>query len=414
LLIHKRDAWAKNKDLDPHEARRLYVEALLKVGLAPKCLPLFFTLQCQVLRKYSDRTIARTLIQELESYGGLSSSIVITRKCAVHHLVLLHITHFNIGNLTRSSESDDSGSTVSDPPSDISITQHQSEPSRNNKLTSQERSESEPNELPSIDIVNTGLGRRHSETRPQSSLSSPQYRTPLAGSLVMSPPSEHHVPLQQPLPRFEAPSAFAEATSIPSSLHPPSNHLAGPTHLYTRHPSYPSPILPHHPSQYDLVRPATALALERAVENVQVQLAALSERLETLESRSLLVSRSNISPSSRGSPLWVGGRGSPTDRDGVNKWDINEIGMWSFILNPLSDAKDTLRTCFARDENRSPSSVIIRRLCLDISFLLCVISVIGAIWRRSGSRRREVRAALIVLWRAIVGSPSRAMVDRGV
>jgi hypothetical protein len=26
-----RDAWAKHKDLDPHEAKRLYVEALLKV-----------------------------------------------------------------------------------------------------------------------------------------------------------------------------------------------------------------------------------------------------------------------------------------------------------------------------------------------------------------------------------------------
>lgn len=47
--------------------------------------------------------------------------------------------------------------------------------------------------------------------------------------------------------------------------------------------------------------------------------------------------------------------------------------------------------------------IIIRRLCLDVSFLLCVIAVVGAIWRKSGNRRREVRAALVVLWRAVVG-----------
>jgi len=186
--------------------------------------------------------------------------------------------------------------------------------------------------------------------------------------------------------------------------------MVSPNHLFTGHPSYRTPILPHHPSQYELVRPPSALALERAVENVQVQLAALSERLETLESRSLLVSRSNICPSSRGSPPWmVGGRGSPSDRNGVARWDIDDLGMWSFVLNPLSHAMDALRdmsTFFSRDENRSPSMVIIRRLCLDISFLLCVIGVIGAIWRRSGNRRREVRAALVVLWRAIVGSPA--------
>ena len=27
-----RDAWAKHKDLDTHEAKQMYVEALLKVG----------------------------------------------------------------------------------------------------------------------------------------------------------------------------------------------------------------------------------------------------------------------------------------------------------------------------------------------------------------------------------------------
>ena len=350
-----------------------------------------------------------------------------SRKYAGDRLVLVHITQFRIGNLTKSSRSDGSGSTVSDAPfhPDITMTQRQKAPLQEDgeDSISEQESASEASELPSINVINPG--RRHSETR-QSSLSSQRYRTPMAGSLVMSPPpSEYHVPLQQPLPGFETPSAFAETPSFPSSFYPPSNSFPGPlsgpsraetvspNHLFAGHSSYRT-ILPHHPSQYELVRPPSTLALERAVENVQVHLAALSERLETLESRSLLVSRSNISPSSRGSPPWMGGRGSPSDRNGVARWDIDDLGMWSFVLNPLLHAMDALRdmsTFFSRDENRSPSMVIIRRLCLDVSFLLCVIGVIGAIWRKSGNRRREVRAALVVLWRAIVGSPA---VDRGV
>ena len=34
LLRNHRDAWAKHKDLDPYEAKWLYVEALLKVRVA--------------------------------------------------------------------------------------------------------------------------------------------------------------------------------------------------------------------------------------------------------------------------------------------------------------------------------------------------------------------------------------------
>jgi len=354
-----------------------------------------------------------------------------SRTYAGDRLVLVYIIHFKIGNLTKSSRSDGSESTVSDAPlpfhTNVSMAQHREAPSQEDEVesTSGEESQSEANELPLINAVNAG--RRPSENRPQSSLSSHRYRTPLARSFVMSPPlSEHLIPLQQPLPGFETPSAFAEATSIPSSSYPRSNSLAGPlsessraemvspSHLYAGHPSYQTQTPPHHPSEYELIRPASALALERAVENVQVHLAAFSERLETLESRSLLVSRSNLSPSSRGSPPWVGGRGSPSDRHGAPRWDIDDLGMWSYILNPLSHAMDTLRDIFSRDENRSPSMMIIRRLCLDVSFLLCVIGVIGAMWRKSGSRRREIKAALVVLWRAIVGSPSRVTVDRGV
>ena len=159
------------------------------------------------------------------------------------------------------------------------------------------------------------------------------------------------------------------------------------------------------------------MALERAVESVQVHVAALTERLETLESRSLLLSRSNVSVNGgSGSPPWVGGRRSPNDNAPV--WDIDDLGMWSIVLNPLSRGMDRVRelaTFFASNQNRSPSMIIIRRLCLDVSFLLCVIGVIGTLWRKSGVRRREVKAALIVLWRAIVGSKQpRLLIDQGV
>jgi hypothetical protein len=299
--------------------------------------------------------------------------------------------------------------------------------------TSDEGSDDDAHELPP---VNTGrfsvdTGRRSAEIRPQSSLSSDRYRTPLAGSLAMSPPP-HRVPSQQPHPGFETPSAFAEPTPVSSSPYPSANPYGGlysetsrmqvvsPPLQYQSHPSYREQ-LQSHPSNYGIPPPPSTLALERAVETVQVHLAALTERLETLESRSLLPSRSNVSGSPRGSggsPAWAGGRGSPYDRNGEPFWDINDLGMWSVVLNPLSRGLEKLRVMsafFARTENRSPSMIIIRRLCLDVSFFLCVIAIVGAIWRKSGVRRREVKTALVVLWNAVLGiKPQQPHVDRGV
>ena len=92
--------------------------------------------------------------------------------------------------------------------------------------------------------------------------------------------------------------------------------------------------------------------------------------------------------------------------------------MWSIVINPVTRAIAALRDLtvfFARNENRSPTMIIVRRLFLDVSFLVCVIAVIGALWRKSGVRRREVKAALVILWRAIVGAkPERVMLNRGV
>lgn len=40
LVYLLRDAWAKHKDLDPYEAKWLYVEALLKVRSGSRCYTL--------------------------------------------------------------------------------------------------------------------------------------------------------------------------------------------------------------------------------------------------------------------------------------------------------------------------------------------------------------------------------------
>ena len=66
-------------------------------------------------------------------------------------------------------------------------------------------------------------------------------------------------------------------------------------------------------------------------------------------------------------------------------------------------------------EGRSPALIVIRRLFLDLSFILAVLGLVRMGWRRSGVRRREIAVALRVLWRAVVGTPApRALVSRGV
>lgn len=293
---------------------------------------------------------------------------------------------------------------------------------------SEDNSEDEAHEIPNV-IVEPALSQAN---RSQSSMSSRRYRTPVAGSLAMSPPPIHHVPTTQPLPVFETPSAFAglSAASPHSSGYPNSSSYIGhfpessqveltPLNRLTPHPIYrgQTQLISNH--QYGPVRPVSRPTIERAVENVQAHLAALTERLESLETVANL-SRSHVSTSPRaaGSPTWGYNRGNPNDGPGKPRWDLDDLGMWSLILKPASRGVDSLRefaTFFARNENRSPTTMIVRRLCLDISFLLCAIAVTRALWQKSGVRRREVRAALIVLWRAILGTKApRTMVDRGI
>ncbi|KAG6903319.1 hypothetical protein C0995_013072 [Termitomyces sp. Mi166 len=381
----KWDAWAKHRDLDPLEAKWLYV-----------------------LRKYSDKTIAMTLVQELENYGDFT------------HLSSSR-SHF------RSVDSDTSGSTISDDeePSHPPRTVFRPRESQLDTQESISEGDDEPRDLPVVVEHELSMSQSQSN-RPPSSLSSHRYRTPLATSVVMSPPPIHSIPSAQPRPDFATPSAFADPSPISSPSDPTMSSYVGisapsrveaatPTRAqsYTPHRQYRGPQQPLPP--FGSVRPASEATLERAIENVQVHLAALTERMDSLET-SLSLSRSNTSLTLRhtGSPR---GRRSPNEGRGPY-WDLDDLGMWSIVVNPIATALDKIRelaTFLARNEDRSPTRIIIRRLCLDVSFLVCVLAVAKFLWKRSGVRRREVNFALKVLWQAILGAkPDRVMIDRGV
>jgi hypothetical protein len=67
---------------------------------------------------------------------------------------------------------------------------------------------------------------------------------------------------------------------------------------------------------------------------------------------------------------------------------------------------------FGRSENRSPVLTIVRRLFLDISFSLAVLGLLKLTWKKTATRRREVNAALILLWAALSGrSRGRRMIS---
>jgi hypothetical protein len=89
------------------------------------------------------------------------------------------------------------------------------------------------------------------------------------------------------------------------------------------------------------------------------------------------------------------------------EWDLDDMGMWSFVLKPLSRMIASLKQLlifFGRSENRSPVLTIVRRLFLDISFSLAVLGLLRLTWKKTATRRREVNAALILLWAALSGS----------
>ncbi|KAI9066381.1 ACBP-domain-containing protein [Trametes sanguinea] len=416
----KWDAWAKHKDLDPYEAKWLYVEALLKV-----------------LRKYPDKTVARDLVRELESYSGDPSN-----------LVMSGLSSRPAGSVSSGSSASGGQPSMSQRPSEYMSAHARAPPmpppmpAEGDPVTESETDEDTTDEEgdEAADVVPPAITSPQQIpgqlNRPQSSLSSRRYRTPMAGSLLVPSSPPMPVPATQPLPGFQTQSAFAEsAASIPSSAYPttsvsypeqiprsPSSNPVSPVQGY-QHGGYRPASQPQF-RPYSLAggappRPASLPLLERAVESVQVHLAAITERLETLEGL-LHHSTSSLAQSGQRSPGLLAGRGSPLGgRQDVVRWDVDDMGMWSLVLHPLSRIFRLFRWLAAflgSSDNRSPAFVIIRRLFLDISFVLCLLALFKAGWRKSGMRRREVVAALRGLWRAIVGHHGavRHMVDRAV
>ncbi|KAI1789031.1 ACBP-domain-containing protein [Ganoderma leucocontextum] len=410
----KWDAWAKHKDLDPFEAKWLYVDALLKV-----------------LRKYSDKTVARDLVQELESYAGDPAN-----------LVMSGVSARSPGSSSSSSSAGNLVASSSQHPAEYLQTHPHGAPpqlAELGALESETDEETSDEEDEAVDTVPATIPAPHAAAsqvnRPQSSHSSRPYRTPMASTLLVGSPPPMNVPMTQPHPGFHTQSAFAEsATSIPSSVYPTTSvsyleqARSPPTEPVSSAQGYPSrtglrPQTQTPFRQYSVQtggppRPASLPMLERAVESVQAHLAAITERLEILEGLHH-PSASSLTTTGLRSQGHAAGRGSPFGNgQDVVRWDVDDMGMWSFVLHPLARAFRLFRQVMAflsNSEGRSPTFVVVRRLFLDISFVLCFFALFRAGWRRSGVRRREVVAALQGLWRAIAGHQvPRHMVDRAV
>ena len=85
------------------------------------------------------------------------------------------------------------------------------------------------------------------------------------------------------------------------------------------------------------------------------------------------------------------------------------MGLWAIVFKGMARVLASLRqlAVFLSDnEGRSPTFVVIRRLFLDLSFILCTLALAKTVWRRTGVRRREVGAAIQALWWAVVGKTS--------
>ena len=389
-------------------------------------------------------------MRELESYAGDPSNLVMSGKSPLCHAIAVFSSRVTATGVSgHSPGSSSSGSSVAEMPSTshrpVVIPEVHGQPPQvamGEALESETDESTSDEEDEAADIVPQAITTPHAANqlnRPQSSLSSSRpYRTPMASTMFVASPPPVNVPQTQPHPGFQTQSAFAEsATSIPSSVYPttsvsypeqlarsPPTDPASSVHGYSSRAGFrPTTQTPYR--QYSLQsgggvppRPASIPMLERAVESVQAHLAAITERLETLEGL-LHHSTASLSHSGLRSPALVGGRGSPFGgAQDVVRWDIDDMGMWSLVLQPLARVFRLFRQLMAflaNSDNRSPTFVVIRRLFLDISFVLCVLAAFKLSWRRSGVRRREVAAALQGLWRAIVGQQvPRHMVERGV
>jgi len=335
------------------------------------------------LRRYSDKTVARDLVRELESYGGDPANLV------------------HSGTFSRSPDSDSSsdgeGPGVGTVYSSAQVSHHARGdfgPPREGSASEEETTDDESTNLRAPE-------QPAALNRPQSALSSHRYGTPA----LLSTPA---VPASQPQ-GLETLSAFGGSVS---TLYPQQSEQANlrdaallPGHsTYRRPPSarqhaLSASGLPH--------RPPSRIALERAIEIIQTQLAALSERIELIELHSSGTQPFVLPPGPSRSSR------SPSGSRDVIPWKFDEIGLWAIVFKGMARVLASLRqlAIFLSDnEGRSPTFVVIRRLFLDLSFILCTLALVKTVWRRTGVRRREVGAAIQALWWAVVGkTPARRM-----
>lgn len=297
------------------------------------------------------------------------------------------------------------------------------------------------------------------------------YPTQPPPGVYIQPQSVQHVyggvPTTQPLPPYETPSAFPGPSPPVSSpgIHPTTSGISasgGSSYAHVGLGSssahgypYNAPSMAQHLSQRmdsgvlgsGVTEFNGRSPLVMAVENLQTHFSALQERMELLEARtgtgsSPFVGNSRTSFGGSGLPGHASPFGSFHGNGGSSLWtwltefdveyfDWEHMGLWSVALAPLARTTKFLARILAfllarrqrsvgrgHGEGLSPGLVVLRRLILDASFVICVLMIGRKMWRRSGVRRREVVGALKAVWHAMVGNSSsaagRVLVDRGV
>lgn len=431
----KWDAWDKQKGLDPQQAKWLYVQTLQKV-----------------LRRYSDRTVARDLVRELDSYGtdptallsespqplsdddrSSTSSVPAPTPIATSRPVPIQQPQ------PRPSSGMLPSTIISPPPLEVYEAEHPVEHPLGQPV---EHPAEHPEPVLSDederhDVVRPELMSPPTNSavsvRPQSSLSSQvRYRTPMASSYAPTPVNATPIAPLQPLPRYATPSAFAPVPLPPGPPGPPTIASYPASMSYSappmQQPSMTGSSVPHGYTRSATLAHGlqiTRTPLEKAVEAMQASLAALHERMDSMEAalyghspqagsvQTPGARRSIVSPM-RG-PMGYFNAGT-----GGIPFDPHQTGAWSIVLVPLARILGRVKQLvyfllYPPEPSKSTARlIVIRRLFLDASFLVSVLAAIRAIWKVTGIRRREVALALIGVWYAITGKQPRRLAEKAV
>ncbi|KAG8855878.1 hypothetical protein FRB96_006700 [Tulasnella sp. 330] len=396
----KWDAWEKQRGLDQQQAKWLYVQTLQRV-----------------LRRYSDRTVARDLVRELDSYNVDPSNLVVSQS------------------ISRSSSRDGSSSSGSSSPRPTSVPLGPPPEPNLDAEVSKSYEDIASDERGARPIISSPPVPGSYSGRPASALSSHmRYRTPMATVRGMSPAPTPGLPTTtshgQPLPRYATPSAFAPQHPGPlphpsqsaSTISYPTTSVSYPPAGYVRG-GFQALSTGAGPSSANST-PLQRSPLERAIEAMQTSLAALHERIDGLETSLLEGGHEGSIP-----PMGPGRRGiSNSPRRGASRpsspfllpFDPTQTGAWSIILRPLYIVVLRFRRllhfmAYPPDPQSSTARlIVVRRLLLDATFLVFVMAVIRSIWRITGMRRKEVQKALIGVWHAVTGRRVRVLIDKAV